>query len=396
MSEARDFAAADRLAAENFATAARAAGVRRIIYLGGLGGDDANSSRHLRSRHEVGEILRRLGPQVIEFRASIILGSGSLSFEMIRSLVECLPAMVTPRWVSTPCQPIVIADVLPYLVGALELPGQESVTFEIGGADRMSYGELMKEYARRRGLKRLMIPVPVLTPWLSGLWLVLVTPAHYRIGRRLIGGLSTPTLADDAAARAIFGVTPTGVPEAIATILSAENRRLEGTLWSRELGNLPAHQRLVETQRMGCYVAACRRTVSEPPQVIFGRIEAGGGDNGWYCGSTIWQIRGCLDRLIGGPGLGCTGDTGDLKAGDRLGSWRVVLREPSRRLRLRSEMRLPGRAWLDFEVNGDGERSTVQLTAVFDPRGLTGLLYWQILRPVHRWLFRRLVHQVAP
>jgi len=222
MSTTADFVEADRRAAESFSTAACAAGVRRIVYLGGLGGDAPNASPHLRSRHEVGEVLREFGPQVIEFRASIILGSGSLSFELMRCLVDRLPVMVTPKRVRTPCQPIAIADVLAYLLGALELPGEGNVTFDIGGADRVSYEELMGEYAQQRGLRRIMVPVPVLTPWLSGLWLVLVTPARARVGRRLIEGLMTPTLAEDAPARATFGVDPKGVRETIAEILRGD------------------------------------------------------------------------------------------------------------------------------------------------------------------------------
>jgi len=216
MGSASPFEEADRKAASSFAAAAQTAGVRRIIYLGGLGDSHEQLSAHLQSRHEVGEILRQSGVQVIEFRASVILGSGSLSFELIRALVERLPIMVTPRWVSVPAQPIGINDVLEYLLAALDYLGEDNPIFEIGGPDQISYGGLMREYARQRGLKRIMLPVPVLTPWLSSLWLGLVTPVQARIGRRLIEGIRHPTVVQNDSALRMFPIRPVGVQEAIA------------------------------------------------------------------------------------------------------------------------------------------------------------------------------------
>lgn len=216
MGSAGPFEEADRKAASSFAQAAQGASVHRIIYLGGLGDSHQQLSVHLQSRHEVGEILRQSGVQVIEFRASVILGSGSLSFELIRALVERLPVMVTPRWVSVPAQPIGIQDVLEYLLAALDYSGEDNPIFEIGGPDRISYGGLMREYARQRGLKRIMLPVPVLTPWLSSLWLGLVTPVQARVGRRLIEGIRYPTVVRNDAALRAFPLRPAGVREAIA------------------------------------------------------------------------------------------------------------------------------------------------------------------------------------
>jgi uncharacterized protein YbjT (DUF2867 family) len=396
MSEARDFVAADRLAAENFATAACAAGVRRIIYLGGLGGDDANSSRHLRSRREVGDILRRFGPPVIELQSSIILGSGSLSFEMIRALVERLPVMITPRWVRTSCQPIALEDVLQYLIGALGRPDTGPATYEIGGADVITYGDLMMEYARQRGLRRVMVPVPVLTPWLSGLWLWLVTPANHRIGRRLIGGLSTPTIAADGLARADFGVRPMGIGAAVARILDTEAVAPLRTDWPQALAHLPADGRVRELVVAGTEIAVCRREVPRTPEAAFTPVACLGGNRGWYCAPGLWRLRGLLDRLVGGPGLcsiGC-GLEGP-QVGAALDAWTVEAVEPHRRLLLRSTMLMPGRAWLDLAVSGESDRSVLQLTALFQPRGLAGLLYWQALRPIHRWLFSRQVRKLV-
>jgi uncharacterized protein YbjT (DUF2867 family) len=213
----------DRLAAGSFAEAARKAGVRRIIYLGGLGQSGTELSAHLRSRHEVGEILRGSGVQVIEFRASIIIGSGSLSFEMVRALVDRLPVMVTPRWVSNPTQPIAIADVVRYLVGALDAPVAGNQVFEIGGADVVSYADIMREYARQSGKPCILIHVPVLTPWLSSLWLGLVTPLQARVGRHLIESIEHPTVVSDNAARRIFRFRPMGMRKAIASVLQSED-----------------------------------------------------------------------------------------------------------------------------------------------------------------------------
>jgi uncharacterized protein YbjT (DUF2867 family) len=228
-----NFEEQDRQAARNFGAAARAAGVKRIIYLGGLAEEDQSLSPHLRSRHEVGRILRESGVPVIELRASIIIGSGSLSFEMIRSLVERLPVMVTPRWVRVTAQPIAITDVLAYLQAALELEtGNRSLTIEIGGPDRVSYGELMREYARQRGLRRLMIPVPLLTPRLSSLWLGLVTPLYARVGRKLVDSLRHPTVVRDNSAQRLFSIRPVGVREAIARALRNEDSGFAQTRWS--------------------------------------------------------------------------------------------------------------------------------------------------------------------
>ena len=222
MGQGSDFAEQDRRAARNFGGAAKAAGVARIIYLGGLGARDRLLSRHLRSRHETGEILRASGVPVIEFRASIILGTGSTSFELVRNLTERLPVMVCPRWVRTLTQPIAIDDVVGYLLEAIDLPQSiGSRVFEIGGTGRLSYGDLMRAYARERGLRRLMIPVPLLTPWLSSLWLALVTPIQAEVGRELIEGVRMPTVVEDDAALRVFSVRPRGVDEAMAEAVAA-------------------------------------------------------------------------------------------------------------------------------------------------------------------------------
>ncbi|MHB1035233.1 MAG: NAD(P)H-binding protein [Pirellulales bacterium] len=237
MGTARNFERDDRQAAANFGAAARQAGVRRIIYLGGLGNPEHALSEHLRSRQETGKVLRASGVQVIEFRASIIIGSGSVSFELIRALVERLPIMVCPKWVATLAQPIAIEDVLDYLLAALDLADRDSRIFEIGGPDRVCYGDIMREYARQRGLTRVMIPVPILTPYLSSLWLGLVTPIYARIGRKLIEGLRNPTVVEDSSALAVFPIRPRALSQAIARALLNEDRDLAETRWSDALSS---------------------------------------------------------------------------------------------------------------------------------------------------------------
>jgi uncharacterized protein YbjT (DUF2867 family) len=231
------FEEADRTAASNFGQAAKGAGVRRIIYLGGLGSDEEGLSPHLRSRHEVGRILRESGVPVLEFRASVVIGSGSLSFEMIRSLVERLPIMITPKWVRVMAQPIAIDDLLEYLLAALRLPISQYAVYEIGGADQVSYADIMREYARQRGLRRYMLPVPVLTPYLSSLWLGLVTPFYARVGRKLIESIIHPTVVRDPAALRTFAIRPVGIEEAIRRALAREEREFAETRWSDALSS---------------------------------------------------------------------------------------------------------------------------------------------------------------
>ena len=386
----------DRRAARHFGEAANEAGVRRIIYLGGLGDRRGGLSPHLQSRQEVGEILRGCGVQTIEFRASIIIGSGSLSFEMIRALVERLPIMITPRWVSIPAQPIAIADVVEYLLQALSIAVEGNHIFEIGGADQMSYSDIMREYARHRGLHRLMLAVPVLTPRLSSLWLGLVTPLYARVGRKLIDSICHPTIVSDASARQWFTVRPKGVREAIAMALRNEDQELAQTRWSdalsvtgpgRDWGGTRFGSRLVDSRVVH---------VSAAPADAFAAIRRIGGTTGWYYGNWLWRLRGFLDLLVGGVGIRRgRRDPEWLTVGDTLDWWRVEDCTPGRRLRLTAEMKLPGRAWLEFEVEGNASSSTIRQTAIFDPVGLLGLTYWYTLYPLHRLVFAGMLRGIA-
>ncbi len=396
MGAGSEFEERDRLGAQNFAQAAKAAGVGRIVYLGGLGGDEGELSAHLRSRMEVGEILRQSGVPTLEFRASIVLGSGSLSFEMIRSLVELLPIMVTPSWVQVRAQPIAIDDLLNYLLAALDYKATESSVFEIGGADQVSYRELMREYARQRGLRRIMLPVPVLTPWLSSLWLGLVTPLYARVGRKLIQSIRNSTVVENPAALAAFPVRPRGMSQAIAAALCNEEREMAETRWYDAVSSAGLTKSWAGTRFRNRIVDARSLELEVPPEVAFAPIRRIGGKNGWYAHDWLWRLRGAMDLLVGGVGMRRGRPADDsLRVGDPVDFWRVEAYEPDSLLRLSAEMKLPGRAWLEFEVTPRDGGCTIHQTAMYDPVGLSGLLYWYALYVVHRFVFAGMLRGIA-
>ena len=362
------------MAARNFGDAARRAGVQRIVYLGGLATGDDALSQHLKSRIETGEALRASGVPVVEFRASVVIGSGSLSFELIRALVERLPVMICPRWVSTLAQPIGIDDVLAYLASARDLPDSESRTFEIGGADQASYGDVMREYARQRELKRLLISVPLLTPRLSSLWLGLVTPVYARVGRELIAGLKNRSVVTDPAALGVFPMRPVALREAISRAIRYENRAFALTRWSDACSSGGAPPSPADTRFGGRLVDRRQIHVAVDADRAFVPIERIGGERGWYFGTWLWRIRGAVDLLMGGVGMRRGRRDPEAPAvGDALDFWRVEAYEPGRRLRLAAEMKLPGRAWLEFDVEPAASGAIVHQTAVFEPVGLSGL-----------------------
>ena len=397
MGSAGGFEAEDRRAAENFGAAARDAGVARIVYLGGLADESRELSAHLRSRIEVGRLLRASGVPVIELRASIVIGSGSLSFEMIRALVEHLPILVTPRWVSTPAQPIGIDDLLAYLLAALGADPSGSPIYEIGGADQMSYGDLMREYARQRGLRRVMLRVPVLSPRLSSLWLGLVTPLYARVGRKLIDSIRHPTVVRSDAARRTFRIEPTRIRVAIARALEHEDRKFAETRWSDALSSTGERPASFGGVRVGPRLVDSRELrVAVPVSRAFAPIQRIGGETGWYGNDGLWQLRGFLDLLVGGAGMrrGRRNPT-QIAVGDTIDCWRVTGFEPDRCLRLAAEMRLPGRAWLEFEVAADGDGSRIRQTALFEPSGLAGLAYWYGIYPLHALVFGGMLRGIA-
>lgn len=396
MGSAGSFEEDDRIAATNFGRACAECGVGKIIYLGGLGEDDRELSSHLRSRHEVGKILRECNIPVIEFRASIVIGSGSLSFELVRALTERLPVMIAPRWVSVPTQPIAIEDLIAYLVAAAGLQVKESRILEIGGADVVSYGEIIKEYARQRGLHRVIISVPVLTPRLSSLWLGLVTPIYARVGRKLIDSLRYPTVVRDKSALNLFDIRPRRILDAIKRALENEDHEFAVTRWSDALSSA-GKARSWGGRRFGTRIVDSRTmAIALDRTVVFAPVRRIGGDTGWYYANWLWTVRGFLDLMAGGPGLRRGRRNPDsLAPGDHVDFWRVEAFEPDRLLKLASEMHLPGRAWLEFEVTGTATGSIIRQTAIFDPLGLAGLLYWYLLYPLHKLVFAGMLRSIC-
>jgi uncharacterized protein YbjT (DUF2867 family) len=391
----RAFAERDRQAARNFAEAARQAGVSRIVYLGGLGDDSADLSHHLASRHESGAQLASQGVPVTEFRAAVIIGSGSASFEILRHLTERLPIMITPRWVGTRCQPIAVADVLDYLVGALDHPEVTGVV-EVGGSDILSYGDMMGTYARLRGLRRLTIPVPVLTPRLSSYWVSLISPVPARIARPLIEGLRNEVVVRDAGPAARFGLHPVSYAEALGRAINRiDGDGLEST-WFDAIARADRASLSTLTSREGMIVERRGRTLAAPPELVFAEVERLGGEAGWPYANVLWRVRGFVDRLFGGVGMRLgRRDPVHLRMGDALDFWRVEeVRRPAL-LRLRAEMKVPGRAWLQYEVTPTEGGSRLVQTAFFEPKGLPGLAYWYGLYPVHGLIFRGTVRVLA-
>jgi len=304
--------------------------------------------------------------------------------------------MVTPRWVRVRAQPIAIEDVIAYLLAALDRDPSGGELYEIGGADQVTYLELMQEYAAQRGLRRTMIPVPVLTPRLSSRWLWLVTPVYAGVGRKLVDSLRNETIVEDPRASEVFAVVPRGARDAIARALAFEDRAIAETRWSDEaFAEQPAYGGVRHGSRL-----VDKRSIVVPatPAEAFAPIQTIGGETGWYKGALLWRVRGLLDVLVGGPGLrrGRRDPVG-LKVGDTLDFWRVEAFEPDRLLRLHAEMKVPGRAWLQFEVTvtDDDRHSTVVQTAIFDPAGLFGLVYWYALWPFHGYIFGGMLNNLA-
>jgi len=387
------FREADRQAARNFAQAAKKAGVKRVIYLGGLG--EANNTKlsvHLASRQESGDELRAWGPPVTEFRSAVVIGAGSLSFEMIRYLTERLPIMISPRWVTTRIQPIAVEDVVRYLVQALEVPESAGETIDIGSPSVETYRSMMLKYAAVRGLRRLLLQVPVLTPRLSSYWVDLVTPIDSAISRPLIEGLRSEVICRNELAQRLFPeIRPMSFEQALQRALvvpdlaDVANRRAEEQFADRNPGSFL--HRVKEEQG---WVVDMREGLSEArPSDLFSTVEGIGGQRGWFYGNWLWSLRGWLDRLLGGKGLNKgRRDPDRLQVGDKVDFWEVVSIEPGRRLVLKANMKLPGEAYLMFDVFPEGLcGSRLRSTALYRPRGLFGRLYWWALLPLHRYIF---------
>jgi uncharacterized protein YbjT (DUF2867 family) len=399
-----EFSQRDFQAADNFASAAANAGVDRIIYLGGLGDPEANLSEHLRSRQETGDALRQAGVPVTEFRAGMIVGSGSLSFEMVRDLTERLPIMICPRWVYSRTQPVAIGDVLAYLTAALETEASIDQIIEIGGPDVLTYADMMRVYAQVRNLRRLIIPVPVLTPRLSSFWVHWITPVSASIARPLIEGLRNELVVRDELARDLFpDIEPISYEEAVKLALKRmEQGRIE-TIWSDAMASSRGDQGpVLLAHEQGMLIERRHQLVKASPESVFRAFSRVGGERGWPAYTSLWRLRGALDRLIGGVGMRRgRRHPEQLRQGDALDFWRVEAVEPNQLLRLRAEMKLPGEAWLQFEARpiDDGQagamRTDLVQTAYFASRGLMGQIYWYGIYPLHGLIFGQMVQNLG-
>ncbi|MDI6854507.1 MAG: SDR family oxidoreductase [Deltaproteobacteria bacterium] len=402
VADPKGYTETDRQAARNMVKAAAASGLERIVYLGGLGGaEDPHLSEHLRSRYEVARILQS-GPVPATFlRAAMILGSGSASFEIMRYLVDRLPVMITPRWVSNPVQPIAISNVLGYLQGCLEHDEVKGQTFDIGGPEVVSYRKLFDIYAEEAGLpRRLIIPVPVLTPKLSSYWIHLVTPVPASIARPLAEGLRNPVICQENRIREIIPQELLDCRATIRLALEKVQQQRVDTCWM-DAGRAAPPEWLIcgDAPYAGGTVLdlAYRIVLAASPEEVWQPIAKIGGQTGWYFGTRLWQIRGWFDRLLGGVGFrGGRRHPTDIRVGDALDFWRVLEVEPGRRLQLLAEMKLPGEAILEFQLKKiDEGRTELVQRARFLPKGLWGIVYWHLLDPWHRWVYGGMLKAIA-
>jgi uncharacterized protein YbjT (DUF2867 family) len=382
----------DRLAARNFGAAAKKAGVKRIVYLGGLGADEDALSPHLKSRHETGACLREAGVPVTEFRAGMIVGSGSLSFELLRYLTERLPVMLTPTWVRTLGQPIAVGDVLRYLADCLDIGETAGRTLEICGPDVLSYQQMIQIYAEERGLhRRRFLSVPVLTPRIYSYLVHFVTPIPNSIARPLVLGLRNKVVCRDDSARRLFPFAPMPAREAVRSALEGLVRGNVLSSWSDAYSTNRYYrpQALSRTVTEGMVLERQRAEAHATPAAAFAAVTGLGGKTGWLYANFLWRIRGFLDRLVGGVGLQRGRRDGQaLRVGDSLDFWRVESLEKNRLLRLHAEMLVPGQAWLEFVI-ADSKPGSVLITqtAYYSPRGLFGHLYWWSMYPAHKLIF---------
>ncbi len=400
MGSAADFEEADRVGAETFAAAAATQHLQRIIYLGGLGGDDDETlSSHLDSRHEVGRLLAAAATPCTEFRAAVIIGSGSVSFEMLRYLTEILPIMVTPSWVRTRCQPIAIRDVLAYLVAALTDEGAGDHVYEIGGPDVLSYRDMMQVYADAAGLpRRLLIPVPVLTPRLSSLWVGLVTPLPTGVARPLVDSLRNEVIVREAnASRRFPDVQPIAFRTAVELALARSSRLDVETRWS-DASTSPAVPFEGDPSWSGGTLFVDHQQISSDaaPEDLYWAFSRVGGDTGYYVHDWAWRFRGLVDRLIGGVGLRRgRRHPEEVRLHDTLDFWRVSAVEPNHLLQLAAEMKVPGKAWLEWRIEPADEGVVLHQTAYFRPRGLFGRLYWYAMFPFHVAMFHAMATAIG-
>jgi uncharacterized protein YbjT (DUF2867 family) len=389
------FDAMEAKAAEHFNLYMNHIGVKQVIYLSGIVNDNS-LSKHLQSRKNVEDILYQGNFNVTVLRAGIIVGSGSSSFEIIRDLCEKLPVMITPKWVLTKTQPIAIRDVIQYLIGVLLKPECYNESFDIGGPNVLTYKQMMQLYAKTRGFKNWIFTVPVMTPKLSSYWLYFVTSTSYKLAMNLVDSMKMEVICKDNRLQKMLGIKPISYTDAIKLAFIKIEQNLVISSWKDSLVSSEFQHNLsefIQVPTFGCLKDEQKIKIEHPEKVLE-NIWTIGGTKGWYYGNWMWQLRGFIDKLVGGVGLrrGRTHPT-HLDNGDSLDFWRVILaNKEEKRLLLFAEMRLPGEAWLEFRID---EHNVLHQIATFRPKGLFGRLYWYSLVPFHFFIFGGMIRNIA-
>jgi uncharacterized protein YbjT (DUF2867 family) len=395
----QDLASTEEQAARNFGRLAHEQDVDRIIYLGGIEPASSQTSKHLSSRVKTGEILRSSGVSVTEFRAGVIVGSGSLSFELIRYLTERVPLLITPKWVRTKTQPIGIRDILSYLTQALDTPESRDQIVEIGGSEVLSYGDMFAKYAKLRRLRRPILKVPVLTPRLSSLWVGLVTPINTKIARLLIDGLDNEVVVTNPRALTMFDIRPASYSAAVSRALIRFDSDDVETYWSGSISSGMSDNQVYSTLVKSENLITEKTTVivNTSPEAVFEVVSSLGGDVGWLYANYLWRLRGFIDTALGGIGMRKSRRSKKaLQQGDTIDFWRVERIEAPSYLLLRAEMKLPGLAWLEFNISKQADLKTIiTQTAYYEPKGVAGILYWYLFSIPHRFIFPGLLKQIG-
>jgi len=391
MASGNGYASRDILAAQNFARAAEAAGVEQIIYLGGLADPNADIAQHMRSRIETGEALRTTSVPVTEFRAGLIIGPGSISFEMIRFLTEHLPVLAAPPWAKNRNQPVAIQDVLAYLLSALDTPACKGKVIGIAGPEIYTYAEIMLTYARIRGLKRQLFTLPIIPLGFMAFWVGKLTPVPASIGKPLIDGMRSDSIRlDDTASRLFPGITPVGYIQAVRDSLEQLKPDSLHLAWD------DGEKTIAQLKHKGFLIDRRKIHVKATSEAVYQVVANLGGENGWLYADWLWKLRGWLDlRLAGGSGLRGRIRVRQVSVGDVVDFYRVEEVDPGHKLRLYSELKAPGEGWMEWEVDPMEAGSRLVQTAYFAPRGLTGFLYWYLLGPIHRLVFNGLIRTIA-
>ncbi|MFL7867677.1 MAG: SDR family oxidoreductase [Anaerolineales bacterium] len=402
MSRKKDFQQRDQALAHAFGQAAKKAGMKRLVYLGGLGNPGQHLSLHLQSRHVIGRILANYGVPLVEFRAAIVVGSGSAAFEMLRYTVEGLPILFCPTWVNTYIQPISIHDVLSYLIAALGLSdaqvGQHRIV-EIGGADVLTYHDMMRGYAKARGLRRPMLVVPFLSLNICATLMHWITPIPASLAYALIASMRNTVVVTDDSAQTLFpDIHPRDYATSLERALARITADLVETTWSdAQISSTGDVAPVMLTSQEGLLYERRWINTTLSADAVYRSFTSLGGDRGWLYADWTWLARGIIDRMVGGVGFRRgRRDPNKLRVGDALDFWRVEALEPGRLMRLRAEMKVPGLAWLQYQViPKSSQECTLVQTAFFEPKGLLGLAYWYLLYPIHGFIFSNLIHKVV-